>query len=141
MSVIAHTAKSPIMPANEIWQLVRSKLANIFDSLAVLDDKTTLAFWTFKLSKGIKFASTRNFNEKFLIFGIFEYVPKLRGFLEELHWILSSYRCDLVDHHLALIALRGLKRNISGEFSLSEKGRSAPKFSARSSNPSFFGQI
>lgn len=32
-------------------------------------------------------------------------------------------------------------KEISAVNSLSEKGRSAPKFSARSSNPSFFGQI
>ena len=36
----------------------------------------------------------------------------MRGFLEELHWILTSDRADLVDHHLALIPLRGLKKNL-----------------------------
>ena len=43
----------------------------------------------------------------------------MRGFLEELHWILSSDRCDLVNHHLALIRLRGLKINFSDELNFS----------------------
>jgi len=56
ISVIAQTAKSPIIPTNEIEQLDRSKLANI---LAILDDcevKTHLApvgneNWAFLLPK------------------------------------------------------------------------------------------
>jgi len=42
MSVIAHTAKSPIIPTNEIEQLDRSNEANIFDTREELEEKTHL---------------------------------------------------------------------------------------------------
>ena len=38
-----HTAKSPIIPTNEIEQLDRSKLANIFDTRLDWDEKTHFA--------------------------------------------------------------------------------------------------
>ena len=38
-----HTAKSPIIPTNEIEQLDRSNEANIFDTRADWDEKTHLA--------------------------------------------------------------------------------------------------